>query len=126
MIHLDTNYLIRLLIANSAEAIGVDRWLILGHPLAACSVVWSEFLNGPVTPAEVSYVESVLESRIISFGKLEAILAAELFNKTGRRRGSRFDCLIGATAILNQAEFATSNESDFRPFVPLGLTFAKK
>lgn len=103
MIHLDTNYLIRLLVANSAEAVRVDRWLILGHPLAASAIVWSEFLNGPVTPAEVNYVEAVIESRIMSFGKAEAALASELFNKTGRRRGSRFDCLIGATAVLNQA-----------------------
>ena len=126
MIHLDTNYLIRLLIANSSEAVAVDRWLLLSQPLAASAIVWSEFLNGPVKPAEVNYVESVLESRIIVFSKPEAILASDLFNKTGRRRGSRFDCLIGATAILNQAELATANESDFKPFVPFGLKLAKK
>jgi hypothetical protein len=34
---------------------------------------------------------------------------AELFNKTGRRPGSRFDCLIAATAMLAQAEIATVN-----------------
>jgi predicted nucleic acid-binding protein len=126
MIHLDTNYLIRLLIANSTEAAAVDRWLLLGQPLGASAIVWSEFLNGPVNPAEVNYVESVLESRIIAFGRPEAILASDLFNKTGRRRGSRFDCLIGATAILNQAEFATANGSDFKSFVPFGLKLAKK
>jgi predicted nucleic acid-binding protein len=126
MIHLDTNFLVRLLIAKSDEAALVDRWLVLGKPLAASAVVWSEFLNGPVTSAEVIYVESVLESRIIPFGKSEAALAADLFNKAGRRRGSRFDCLIGATAISNQAEFATSNESDFKALVPFGLNLVKK
>jgi predicted nucleic acid-binding protein len=126
MIHLDTNYLVRLLIAKSKEAVLVDRWLVLGKPQAASAIVWSEFLNGRVTPAEVNYVESVLESRIIPFGKPEAALASDLFNKTGRRRGSRFDCLIGATAISNQAEFATSNESDFKPLVSFGLKLIKK
>jgi len=47
-----------------------------------------------------------------------------LFNKPGRRRGSRFDCLIAATAILAQAEVATVNQSDFKVFVPHGLKLA--
>ena len=58
------------------------------------------------------------------FEKQTAVLAAELFNKTGRRRGSRFDCLIAASAILAQAEVATINESDFKLFVPHGLKLA--
>ena len=121
MIHLDTNYLVRLLISGSAEAVAVDQWLVSGQSLAASAIAWSEFLNGPVTPVEISRVEAVLESRIVSFGKSEAAFASDLFNKTGRRRGSRFDCLIAATAILQQAEFATANQSDFKPFIPFGL-----
>jgi predicted nucleic acid-binding protein len=38
--------------------------------------------------------------------------------------GSQFDCLIAATAILAQAEFATENRSDFTPFVAHGLKLA--
>ncbi|HEY2329755.1 MAG TPA: PIN domain-containing protein, partial [Verrucomicrobiae bacterium] len=106
MIHLDTNYLVRLLILGSAEAVAVDHWLASGQTLAASAIAWSEFLNGPVAPMEISRVEAVLESRIISFGKSEAAFASDLFNKTGRRRGSRFDCLIASNAILQQAEFA--------------------
>jgi predicted nucleic acid-binding protein len=45
MIHLDTNFLVRLLIAKSDEAVLVDRWLALGKPLAASAIVWSEFLK---------------------------------------------------------------------------------
>jgi predicted nucleic acid-binding protein len=121
MIHLDTNYLIGLAVKGSAQAAEVGGWLAAGESLAASAIAWTEFLNGPVTALEVSRVEAVLQLRILPFGQPEAVLAAELFNKTGRRRGSRFDCLIAATAVLAQAEMATVNQPDFRVFVPHGL-----
>ena len=121
MIHLDTNYLIGLLVRGSTEAMKVDQWLATNQTLAASAIAWSEFLNGPVTATEANQVETVLQSQIISFGKAEATLASDLFNKTGRKRGSRFDCLIAATAILNQAELATANQSDFKVFTVHGL-----
>jgi len=124
MIHLDTNYLIGLLVKGSPQAQDVDRWLADGHPLAASAIAWTEFLNGPVTPLEVMRVESVLQSRIVAFSRAEAALAAELFNQTGRRRGSRFDCLVAATAILAQAEVATANQADFKAFLPQGVRLA--
>ena len=49
MIHLDTNYLIGLLVKNSTEAANTDRWLADNIPLAVSAIAWSEFLNGPVT-----------------------------------------------------------------------------
>ncbi len=124
MIHLDTNYLIGLLVRGSAAALEVDGWLAAGESLAASAIAWTEFLNGPVTLLEVSRAEAVLQSRIIPFGQAEAALAAELFNKTGRRRGSRFDCLIAATAIRGQAQVATINQTDFKLFAPHGLKLA--
>lgn len=124
MIHLDTNYLIGLLVKGSVAAVEVDGWLAAGESLAASAIAWTEFLNGPVTPLEVSRAEAVLRSRIVPFGQAQAALAAELFNQTGRRRGSRFDCLVAATAIRAQAQVATINQADFRLFVPHGLTLA--
>lgn len=121
MIHLDTNYLIGLLVRGSPEAAKVDQWLAAGESLAASAIAWTEFINGPVAASEVSQVEIVLRSQIIPFGKAEAVLAADLFNKTGRRRGSRFDCLIAATTILHQAALATVNQSDFKVFAAHGL-----
>lgn len=84
MIHLDTNYLIGLLVRGSSEAAKVDQWLVSGETLAASAIAWSEFLNGPVTSTEASQVEVVLQSQIIPFGKAEAALASDLFNKTGK------------------------------------------
>jgi predicted nucleic acid-binding protein len=66
-------------------------------------------------------VESVIGSRVVPFDRATAAAAADLFNRTGRRRGSRFDCLIAASAILGGAEFATENTGDFAPFVAHGL-----
>ena len=124
MIQLDTNYLIGLLVKGSPQAVDVGGWLAAGQILTTSAIAWTEFLNGPVTPLEVSRAEAVLQSRIVPFGQLEAVLAADLFNKTGRRRGSRFDCLIAATAIKAQAEVATVNQSDFKVFVQHGLKLA--
>lgn len=121
MIHLDTNYLIGLAVRGSSPAQNVDKWLVAGEPLAASALAWTEFLNGPVAADEIALVESVVEERIVPFEKAAAVLAAQLFNQAGRRRGSRFDCSIAATAILANAEFATENRKDFEPFVPLGL-----
>ena len=95
-----------------------------GESLATSAVAWTEFLNGPVQPQEIVLVESIIESRIVPFDKAASVLAAELFNQTGRRRGSRFDCLIAASAILAPAEFATENRSDFTPFAAHGLKLA--
>ena len=125
MIHLDTNYLIGLLVQGSRAAIEVDGWLASTQSLAASAIGWSEFLNGPVTLLEISRAEAVIESRIIPFGQSEAALAAELFNNIGRRRGSRFDCLIAATAIQSEAEVATANFDDFKLFIPYGLKLAQ-
>ena len=121
MIHLDTNYLIGLAVRGSSPAQNVDNWLADGEPLAASALAWTEFLNGPVSADEIALVESVIERNLVAFEKSTAVLAAQLFNQGGRRRGSRFDCLIAATAILAGAQLATENTKDFTPFVPFGL-----
>ena|SRR5450631_2377761 len=121
MIPLDTNYLIGLAVRGSSPAQNVDKWLVAGEPLAASALAWTEFLNGPVSADEIALVESVIEGNLVAFEKPTAVLAAQLFNQAGRRRGSRFDCLIAATAILAKAELATENKKDFELFVPLGL-----
>ena len=121
MIHLDTNYLIGLAVPGSREPAKVDEWLAAGQSLAVSAIAWSEFLNGPVTPEEISRVEAVVQANIRPFGPQEAARAADLFNKTGRRRGSRFDCFIAAAAMTEDAGMATANQEDFKLFAAHGL-----
>lgn len=67
MIHLDTNHLIRLLVAGSPQALQVDQWLASGESLAASALAWAEFLNGPVPIPQVALVKSVIASRVVAF-----------------------------------------------------------
>jgi predicted nucleic acid-binding protein len=121
MIHLDTNYLIGLAVRGSTPAANVDQWLAGGETLGASALAWTEFLNGPVSANDIALVETVIGGNVVIFEKTTATLAAHLFNQTGRRRGSRFDCLIAATAIAANAEFATENPKDFAAFAAHGL-----
>jgi hypothetical protein len=49
VIALDTNYLINALVAGSPEATALIAWHRNGEVLAAPSMVWYEFLCGPVS-----------------------------------------------------------------------------
>ena len=51
---------------------------------------------------------------VLPFGVEDAAMAAELFNRTGRRRGSLADCMVAATALIRGAPPATANPADFR------------
>jgi predicted nucleic acid-binding protein len=55
------------------------------------------------------------------FLAVDAELAADLFNQTGRRSRSLADCMIAAVAIRCRADLATINSSDFQPFIQHGL-----
>ena len=124
MIHLDTNFLIGAVNKGSPLEAILEKWLLEGESLAASSIAWSEFLNGPVSHQQVREMGYLIEGRIISFGADEARQASELFNLIGRKRSARFDCLIAATAICSTAPLATQNRKDFMPFVAAGLRLA--
>jgi len=124
MIHLDTNCLVALPMARSPLQPRLLAWLQAGEQFAASAVAWSEFLNGPVPNSDIQNARGMLEGRIVPFDVAEAAVAAELFNRTGRRRGSTPDCFIAATAICARVPLATDNRKDFVRFVPYGLQLA--
>ena len=120
MIHLDTSFLIRSLVSASPEDEMLRGWLRRGENLAMCTIAWTEFLCGPVSSEEVELAATVVAERR-PYEEADAVVAAGLFNTTGRRRGSLADCMIAAVALRHGAPLATSNPQDFRRFEGVGL-----
>ena len=123
MIHLDTSFLICALDRGSQEDARLREWITANEPLGMSTVAWAEFLCGPVNEAAVS-VASVVVGRHSLFDDEMAVIAARLFNGSGRRRGTMVDCMIAATALAEGASVATSNPDDFRRFEDFGLALA--
>jgi len=123
MIHLDTSFLVHALAAGTAQDQRLRAWLAAGETIGMSSVAWAEFLCGPVEPAALELLDRVVSERA-AFGEGEAMLAARLFNESGRRRGSLADCMIAAAAIRAGVSLATDNPKDFRRFETAGLTLA--
>ena len=124
MIHLDTNYAIGLVTSPFSLKNQVLAWFKAGEKFSVSAIAWSEFLKGPVAHREVEDVRGIIEGRIKAFDLREAEMAANLFDRTGRKRGTQTDCFIAATAICAGASLATLNRKDFAPFVAAGLRVA--
>ena len=125
MIHLDTSYLIRLLVPGSAEDRQVRIWLRDKMPLGASAIAWAEFLCGPLEPAEVELAGRVVPERT-PFTEEDALRAARLYHLGGRRRGTLVDCMIAAAAIRAEAAFATVNRGDFQRLARGGLRLVRE
>jgi predicted nucleic acid-binding protein len=124
VILLDTNYLIRALVKDSPESARILAWAGEDEELVSSSVVWYEFLCGPVGEEEVEIVRLLLDDRIIPYTADQAAESARLYNAVGRPRRLRIDAMIAAAAIVANAGLATDNEEDFEPFSPFGLRLA--
>jgi predicted nucleic acid-binding protein len=121
MICCDTNYLIRGLIPETHEAKSLIAWYRKGEKLITSSIVWYEFLCGPISKLQAQTINAFLTGGVIPFEEVQAIEASRLFNVTNRLRRLRVDAMIAATAITQKAMLATSNHEDFQLFVPYGL-----
>jgi predicted nucleic acid-binding protein len=124
MVHLDTSFLIRALVAGSEESRKLRGWLRERRPVAVSALTWGELLCGPLNEADEATARRVAHTHV-PVGTEEVTEAARLFNVGGRRRGSFPDCVIAGTAIVSGAELATSNVADFQRFVDAGLTLAE-
>ncbi len=120
MIHLDTSYLIRLLLPGSPEDRQVRTWLRDRIPLSTSAIAWAEFLCGPLEPAQIDLAVRLL-SEWTPFTAEDSVLAARLFNLAGRRRGTLIDCMIAASAMGAGAALATVNAGDFMRLTRAGL-----
>jgi predicted nucleic acid-binding protein len=123
VICLDTNYLILGLVPGSPEGDRLRRWSAGGTLLVAPTVVWFEFLCGPVTARQADTMRAFLHE-VIPFAEPHAGLAATLFNDADRGRSTRVDAMIAATALMADAPLATNNTADFAPFCAAGLQLA--
>jgi predicted nucleic acid-binding protein len=123
MIDLDANFLVDVFRKGSASARSLDHWVRGGESIGVSSIAWSEFLCGPVAPGNAVATRELLNT-IEPFTDADAVLAAELFNATGRRLRSLPDCMIAALAIRRSASLATLDRADFGRFKTFGLHLA--
>ena len=112
MIHLDTSFLIQAVRGEPAEARRLRAWLHDGEDVAISAMAWAEFLCGPLS-REAGRNAAAILGEAVPLTASHAHLAAELFNASGRRRGTLGDCLIAACALEARALLATSNPKDF-------------
>lgn len=120
MIHVDTSFLIRTWAGASLESARYQGWLRQGKAVQISAVAWTEFLCGPARIAAITDAAALLGEPQPLTG-VDAVVAARLFNLTGRRRGSLADCCIAAIAMNAGAALATNDVADFRRFEPYGL-----
>lgn len=119
-IHLDTSFLIRALLPGTSESRRLEEWLGGRRALVISAMAWAEFLAGPLDD-ETLRIAGRLVGPAAAVTGVHAERAAQLFNVTGRRRGSLSDCLIAAVAIEGGAALATADGSLER-LVAAGLT----
>ena len=120
MICLDTNYLIMGLVAESDEAESLLSWAKSGETFCVSSIVWYEFLCGPITTEQEAAMR-LLIAEFVQFDDALAREAARLFNRVGRSRQLRVDAIIAATAVAKDIPLATRNVTDFARFTDFGL-----
>lgn len=121
-VQVDTSFLVRSFVPDTAEARRMAAWLEAGRPVAISVVAWTEFLCGPLADGDRKDALQMLGEPLPVLGR-HATLAAHLFNLTGRRRSSLPDCVIAAVAIDAKAPLATA-DAGFARFADEGLQLA--
>jgi predicted nucleic acid-binding protein len=124
VIHLDTTFLIRAGVRGTPEDHALRRWRNKGTAIRISAIAWAEYLCGPLSKQAVESAAELL-GEPSAFDAVDATLAAQLFNTSGRRRGTLPDCMIAAIAINAQVSLATSNRADFERFTGVGLVLAR-
>jgi predicted nucleic acid-binding protein len=123
VIDLDANFLVDVFRRGSSSARLLGRWVHAGETINISSVAWAGFLCGPVESRNAVEARGLLGS-IEPVMNADAVLAAELFNATGRRVRSLPDCMIAAVALRRGAQLATLDTAVFGRFKNFGLRLA--
>jgi predicted nucleic acid-binding protein len=123
MIHRDTNFLIQITVVGSVAHTQFAAWASVPEVVNISTIAWAEFLCGPMDAAGEAFAQQIFPQPEPFFAG-DAVLAAGLFNQTGRRSRSLADCMIAAVAIRCGAKLATLNAGDFQPLVHRGLASA--
>jgi predicted nucleic acid-binding protein len=84
MIHFDTNFLIEATISGSPAHIEVRAWSSQNEAFGLSSVAWAEYLCGPLD-AKAETLARQMFPHPEPLLAAHAAMAADLFNKTGRR-----------------------------------------
>lgn len=95
-------------------------WLRSNEPVAVSTIVWTEFLCGPVESDDVDTALEIFGAPV-PFDANASTAAGMLFNAGKRRRGSLADCMIAGTALAAGARLATNNRADFERLRAHGL-----
>ena len=108
------------LVPGSPQDHRLRQWLGAGETFGINVIVWAEFLCGPVTADQIQLASQFVPNPEVLLPD-DAVRGAQLYNATGRRRGSLADCLIAASCLRLNSAIATENLADFRPFEPMSL-----
>jgi predicted nucleic acid-binding protein len=118
VIHLDTSFLIAATTPGSERAREFKDWMSAGRQMGISAVAWAEFGCGHARSPSSDLLSFL--GVPIPFTVDDAVVASQLYNLGGRRRGSLPDCMIAATAIRFGAVLATT-DGDFRRYERAGL-----
>lgn len=125
MIHLDTDVLIRIAALDQDVLDFIGGKLAQGEEIVVSSIVWYEFLVGPINQSEITFVLSFLARPPIAFDETLAGQTTKLFGEIGRVRTQKTSSMIAATALAYGGGIATGSVQDFQDFVAFGLELIK-
>jgi predicted nucleic acid-binding protein len=122
VIHLDISVLIDALTGPRRSMPALRRVVADGIRLGVSALVLYEWRRGPRTGMELAIEAALLgQDAVVSFGEVEARLAANVYRRVRRARGRELDIAIAACALGQGAPLWTLNPGDFRDIPDLEL-----